>query len=227
MNIGVSDTGIKGLPEIISVFPLPGALVLPHGHLPLNIFEPRYLTLVDDTLGQGRILALMQPIEAEADPVDDRAELFPVGCAGRIVSFEETMDGRYMIALRGLCRFRVEGELPMVNGYRRMRADYSSFAADLGEDNSTIDSRDRLLAAVRRYFKMQQIEVDWEALKEAADEALVTSLAMICPFEPREQQALLESHNMHSRAELLTSLMEMALMGGESGSADLTGSTRH
>ncbi len=227
MSPGPGDSGIKGLPEIIPVFPLSGALLLPHGHLPLNIFEPRYLNMFDDALGQGRIIGLVQPAEPASDPIDETATLFPVGCAGRIVSFEETMDGRYMIALRGLARFAVGEELEIENGYRRTRADYSDFAADLAEDSSRIDDRGRLLVAVRRYLERAEIEVDWETLEETADEALVTSLAMICPFEPREQQALLESKDLHSRGKLLASLMEMSLMEGEAGSTEGSGTTRH
>jgi len=227
MNIGITDTGIKGLPAILPVFPLSGALLLPRGHLPLNIFEPRYLHMIDDALGLGRIFGMVQPAEPEGDPVNDHAALFPVGCAARIVSFEESTDGRYMIALRGLCRFRIGDEVPIENGYRRCHADYSAFGGDLAEDNSRIDDRGRLLIAVRRYLEMQSIEVDWGSLEDTADEALVTSLAMICPFEPREQQALLTSPDLQTRGKLLASLMEMALLEGDSGSGEGPGSTRH
>ena len=227
MSIGMSDTGIKGLPGIIPVFPLSGALLLPHGHLPLNIFEPRYLNMIDDALGQGRIFGMVQPTAPETDPVNDHAALFPVGCAARIVSFEESTDGRYEIALRGLCRFQVGDELAIENGYRRCRVDYSAFAGDLAEDVSRIDDRGRLLTAVRRYLELQGIEVEWDTLEDTADEALVTSLAMICPFEPREQQALLESPNLQARGKLLATLMEMALMEGDSGPGDGSGTTRH
>ena len=227
MTLGAGDTGIKGLPGIIPVFPLSGALLLPHGHLPLNIFEPRYLNMIDDSLGQGRIFGMVQPAMPAREPVDEHAALFPIGCAGRIVSFEEAVDGRYIIALRGLCRFRLQGEVTPENGYRRARVDYSEFASDLTEDNSEIDDRDRLLAAVRQYLERAEIEVDWETLEDTADEALVTSLAMICPFEPREQQALLESKDLHSRGKLLASLMEMSLLEGDGGPGDRPGRTRH
>jgi len=225
MTMGAGDTGIKGLPGIIPVFPLSGALLLPHGHLPLNIFEPRYLNMIDDSLGLGRIIGMVQPAEPAREPVDEHAALFPIGCAGRIVSFEEATDGRYIIALRGLCRFELQGEVTPQNGYRRARVDYSDFTNDLTEDNSEIEDRGRLLVAVRRYLERAEIEVDWETLEDTADEALVTSLAMICPFEPREQQALLESKDLHSRGKLLASLMEMSLMESDDGPGD--GSTRH
>jgi len=227
MTLGTGDAGIKGLPGIIPLFPLSGALLLPHGHLPLNIFEPRYLNMVDDSLGLGRIFGLVQPAEPAREPIDEKAALFPIGCAGRIVSFEEAVDGRYMIALRGLCRFRLSDELTPQNGYRRARVDYSDFASDLTEDDSEIEDRGRLLAAVRRYLERAEIEVDWETLEDTADEALVTSLAMICPFEPREQQALLESTDLHTRGKLLASLMEMSLMEEDGGPGDGPGSTRH
>ncbi len=227
MTGSIADTGVKGLPTVLPVFPLSGALLLPHGHMPLNIFEPRYLNMIDDALGQGRLIGMMQPVQSAKDPVDDQAAVYPVGCAGRIVSFEESMDGRYMIALRGLCRFRVRDELAIENGYRRYRVDYSEFAHDLAEDDSEIEDRGRLLAAVRHYLDMQQIDVDWETLEDTADEALVTSLAMICPFAPREQQALLESPDLHTRGELLASLMEMALMESDGGPGEWSGSTRH
>ncbi len=227
MTTGIGDTGIKGLPAILPVFPLTGALLLPHGHLPLNIFEPRYLNMIDNALGRGRVIGLIQPCEPAGDPIDAAAELFPIGCAGRIVSFEETMDGRYMIALRGLTRFVIGDERASENGYRRIAVDYSGFANDLAEDSSRIDDRGRLLVAVRRYLDRAEIEIDWDTLEDTADEALVTSLAMICPFEPREQQALLESPNLHSRGKLLASLMEMALMEGENGPGEGSGSTRH
>ncbi len=224
---GLTDTGIKGLPTILPVFPLSGALLLPHGHMPLNIFEPRYLNMIDDALGQGRLIGMMQPMQSTIDPIDDGAAVYPVGCAGRIVSFEESMDGRYMIALRGLCRFQVRDELAIENGYRRFAVDYSAYAEDLAEDNSEIEDRGRLLTAVRRYLDMQEIDVDWSTLEDTDDEALVTSLAMICPFEPREQQALLESPDLHTRGNLLASLMEMALMEGDDGTGEWPGSTRH
>ncbi len=209
------------LPDVLAVFPLPGALLLPRGRLPLNIFEPRYLNLVVDTLGTGRVFGMVQPRGTEVHPVPDDAQLYDTGCAGRISTFSETGDGRFFITLTGISRFRITGELDLdpARGYRRVAARYQAFATDLQEDPGTVADRDRLLAAVEIYFQLKGIEVDWSALKDADDEPLVTSLAMICPFEPREKQALLECDGVAARAVLLTTLMEMA---GHEGAADAT-----
>jgi len=206
------DIGVDALPESLPLFPLSGALLLPHGHLPLNIFEPRYLSMLDDALGKGRLVGMIQPKKPYADPVPDDAVLYPIGCCGRIVSFKETETGHLFIALRGLCRFNLDQELKIENGYRRSIVDYSPYGGDLREDPGQIDDRPRLISAVREFFKLKDIEVDWKAIEEAADETLITSLAMICPFEPREKQALLVAQGMTERSNLLTSLMEMTLL---------------
>jgi Lon protease-like protein len=211
MSAAVHSPGPDDLPETIPVFPLPGALLLPHGHLPLNIFEPRYLNLTADALGQGRMMGMVQPVHAEPDPVSDTAELYRTGCLGRITSFAETDDGRFLITLTGVSRFRIAGELESVRGYRRVSACYDAFAHDLQEDADATADRQRLLDAVRAYFQLQGIDTDWAAIKEAPDGALVTSLAMTCPFEPREKQALLECPGLIERGEFLTTLMEMAV----------------
>ncbi|MCZ6607861.1 MAG: LON peptidase substrate-binding domain-containing protein [Alphaproteobacteria bacterium] len=211
MSAAVHSPGPDDLPETIPVFPLPGALLLPHGHLPLNIFEPRYLNLTADALGQGRMMGMVQPVDAEPDPVSDTAELYRTGCLGRITSFAETDDGRFLITLTGVSRFRIAGELESVRGYRRVSARYDAFAHDLQEDADATADRQRLLDAVRAYFQLQGIDTDWAAIKEAPDGALVTSLAMTCPFEPREKQALLECPGLIERGEFLTTLMEMAV----------------
>ena len=211
MSAAVHSPGPDDLPETIPVFPLPGALLLPHGHLPLNIFEPRYLNLTADALGQGRMMGMVQPVHAEPDPVSDTAELYRTGCLGRITSFAETDDGRFLITLTGVSRFRIAGELESVRGYRRVSARYDAFAHDLQEDADATADRQRLLDAVRAYFQLQGIDTDWAGIKEAPDGALVTSLAMTCPFEPREKQALLECPGLIERGEFLTTLMEMAV----------------
>lgn len=215
MSAAVHSPGPDDLPETIPVFPLPGALLLPHGHLPLNIFEPRYLNLTADALGQGRMMGMVQPVHAEPDPVSDTAELYRTGCLGRITSFAETDDGRFLITLTGVSRFRIAGELESVRGYRRVAARYDAFAHDLQEDTGATADRQRLADAVRAYFRLQGIDTDWAAIKEAPDGALVTSLAMTCPFEPREKQALLECPGLIERGELLTTLMEMAVHGSK------------
>ncbi len=213
MTGAFGDIGVDALPEELPLFPLSGALLLPHGHLPLNIFEPRYLSMVEDALGIGRIIGMVQPRNPFGDPVPDDAVLYPVGCTGRIVSFEETETGHLFIALRGMCRFSITRELPLEKGYRRAQVDYQAFGGDIHDDEGQIVNRPRLIGAVRKFLELKDIEVDWQAIEEAADETLVTSLAMICPFEPREKQALLESPGVTERGDLLTSLMEMALLG--------------
>ena len=223
MSAAVHSPGPDDLPETIPVFPLPGALLLPHGSLPLNIFEPRYLNLAADALGQGRMMGMVQPVHAEPDPVSDTAELYRTGCLGRITSFAETDDGRFLITLTGVSRFRIVDELECVRGYRRVAARYDAFAHDLQDDTGATADRQRLLDAVRAYFHFQGIDTDWAAIKEAPDGALVTSLAMTCPFEPREKQALLECPGLIERGELLTTLMEMAVHG----STAVTGSAAH
>ena len=205
------DINANALPESLPLFPLSGALLLPHGHLPLNIFEPRYLSMTEDAFSSGRLIGMIQPEKSHTDPIPNKETLFPVGCCGKIVSFEETESGNLFIALRGLCRFRLNQELENEKGYRRSTVDYTPYVDDLREDTGKINDRPRLLNAVQQFFILKNIDVDWEAIKTAADETLVTSLAMICPFEAREKQALLEVKNMMERSNLLTSLVEMAL----------------
>ena len=203
---------VNALPESLPLFPLSGALLLPHGHLPLNIFEPRYLRMTEDALGSGRLIGMIQPEKTYSDPVPDDELLYQIGCCGKIVSFEETETGHLFIALRGLCRFRRGQELESGKGYRRSSVDYAPYVGDLLEDPGQLNDRPRLLSAVRQFFQLKNIDVDWKAIEEAADETLVTSLAMICPFEAREKQALLEVQGMTERSNLLTSLVEMALL---------------
>jgi Lon protease-like protein len=205
------DIKANALPKSLPLFPLSGALLLPHGHLPLNIFEPRYLSMTEDALSNGRLIGMIQPEKSYTEPIPDDELLFPVGCCGQIVSFEETEAGNLFIALRGLCRFRLDQELENKRGYRHSKVDFTPYVDDLREDTGQIEDRSRLLKAVQQYFKLNNIEVDWEAIKTAADETLVTSLSMICPFESREKQALLEVQDMSERSKLLTSLVEMAL----------------
>ena len=199
----------------LPIFPLSGALLLPRGQLPLNIFEPRYLNMVEDALAGERMIGMVQPVAAERDPVSETAELFGVGCVGRITSFSETGDGRNLITLSGAIRFRVAEELDGERGYRRVRAALDEFAGDLDDAGGSMADRGPLLDAVRAYFRLKGIEVEWSALTDTADDPLVTTLAMVCPFDPSEKQALLESPGLLERAELLTALMEMALRDAE------------
>lgn len=205
------------LPTEFAVFPLEGALLLPRGRLPLNIFEPRYLRMVDDALGSGRVIGMVQPDPVRAATPNGPA-LYRTGCLGRLSSFSETEDGRYLITLTGLSRFSIATELEMQRGYRRVRGDLVRFAPDTTVEDAegTID-RKRLLAALRGYFTAQGFDAKWDSINGMDDDALVTTLSMVCPFEPPEKQALLEAHSLGDRADALTALLEMGAHAGESG----------
>jgi len=208
MTGGYSAT--SDLPRGLPIFPLPGVLLLPRGRLPLNIFEKRYLAMFDDALGGERLIGMIQPSDARAN--DPSPALFSVGCAGRITSFSETGDGRYLVALDGIARFKIAEELPLHRGYRRVTPDWAPFGADLAEDNGAVD-RHRLIELLQAYFRQQSLSANWDAIGQAPDERLVTSLAMICPFEPPEKQALLEAGCLSDRARLMMSLLEIAIAG--------------
>jgi Lon protease-like protein len=203
------DPRFEALPASLPIFPLPGALLLPGGRLPLNIFEPRYLNMVRDAIAGPRLIGMIQPSTDSEDP--GSAETYKTGCAGRIVAFQETEDGRFLITLAGLIRFDVARELPLEEGYRRVEPEFDRFRDDLAEDTDEID-REGLLEALRGYFDVSGLDGDWAAVEKAADEALVTSLAMACPFDPPEKQALLEAMTLGERAETLITLLRMAVM---------------
>jgi Lon protease-like protein len=196
------------LPDIIPIFPLPGVLLLPRGRLPLNIFEPRYLAMTRDALAGERLIGMIQPL----DPVLREANppVYPIGCAGRITSFTETEDGRYLITLTGISRFRIRAELPLVEGYRRVVPEWGEFRHDLDSEAEENFDRDRLVKGLRAFFHKHKITADWEAITKTPGERLVTSIAMICPFEPSEKQALLEAPRFAERARLLCAVVEMA-----------------
>ena len=200
------------LPQVIPVFPLDGALLLPRGTLPLNIFEPRYLNMVDDAMAGERMIGMIQTRGGDRQ----RPRLQRVGCAGRITSFAETSDGRYLITLTGVARFALGEELPTPAPYRQVKAGFAGFEDDLkpGPDNWDFD-RDRLLGALRVYLNQRSMDVDWSTAKDAPGEALVNSLAMALPFDPQEKQALLEAEALEDRARALTALLEIdAAEGG-------------
>ena len=198
------------LPDTFAVFPLSGALLLPKGKLPLNIFEPRYLAMTEDALAAGRLFGMIQP-----DPAAPRHTHGPglhrVGCLGRISSFSETDDGRYLITLSGVSRFRIVEELEMRRGYRRVRAELAPYAADLetAEPSPTPLPRAPLLRALRNYFRTRGYSANWDAIERMADAALVATLAMACPFTPTEKQALLEAPTETERATALLALLEI------------------
>lgn len=211
------------LPGAIPIFPLTGALLLPGTRLPLNIFEQRYLNMTRDALAGDRIIGMIQPQQRERIAPEDRPELYDTGCAGRITIFEETEDGRYLITLSGFCRFEVEEELPLRNGYRRVSARYERYRHDLeldetAEEDVLID-RDRLLSVVSRYFKARGIAADWASINDTGSARLVDALAMVCPFHASEKQALLEARGRAERARILVALMEMTATGDEDGGA--------
>ena len=205
---------LRDLPAEIGIFPLPGALLLPQGRLPLNIFERRYLNLVEDALGQGRMFGMIQPDPGQPAGANGPA-LFKAGCLGRLSSFSETEDGRFLITLTGVIRFRVAAELPLARLHRVVRPDYTGFDADLDlAARPQLADRAGLLAALRGLFRARGIEANWSGIEQTPDDALLTSLCMVCPFEPREKQALLEVHGPDERARLLLALL---LMGGQPG----------
>jgi Lon protease-like protein len=185
-------------------------LLLPRGRLPLNIFEPRYLAMFDDALAGERMIGMIQP-DRQAT-ASQSPPLYSVGCAGRITSFSESGDGRYLVALDGVSRFRIAEELPLHRGYRRVMPDWKPFAADLSEETLSID-RSRLIELLQTYFRQKQLSANWEAIGKAPDEQLLISLAMICPFAAPEKQALLEAGCLSDRARLMMSLLEIAIAG--------------
>ncbi|MDE2581340.1 MAG: LON peptidase substrate-binding domain-containing protein [Rhodospirillales bacterium] len=199
------------LPREIPVFPLAGALLLPGGKLPLNIFEPRYLAMVEDALGAGRVFGMVQPdAAAPPDPATGEPRLYRIGCLGRINSFSETDDGRYLITLTGLLRYRIEAELAPRRGYRRMRVEYGPFLAELDPTPQPLDvARETLLAALRGYFTRRGFDANWDTIRNMADPVLISTLCMVCPFEPAEKQALLEAPDQTARAGALLALLQM------------------
>lgn len=201
------DPQFRDLPTVIPVFPLPEVLLLPGGMLPLNIFEPRYLAMVQAALAADRMIGMIQPLAAGGRAGDP--PLYGTGCAGRISRFEETPDGRFLISLKGICRFDIAEELAPQDGYRRVEADWSHYEGDQKQEHQSCLDRGRLFPALRGYFKLHGIEADWEMLGEAPDKRLVTCLSMICPFDAPEKQALLEAPDLDARAEILTTLIEM------------------
>jgi Lon protease-like protein len=216
------DPPFEQLPEALPIFPLSGVLLLPGGRLPLNIFEPRYLAMFFDALGGHRMIGMLQPTMPggfAGDGLPDDSGPPPVegmGCAGRIVAFSETDDGRLLITLAGLIRFETGKELPLhAHGYRRVIPNYERFRSDLDGDDMAIElDRARLMTALEGFFRARKLQGDWSGLKRASDDNLVTSLAMVCPFAPSEKQALLEAPDGSARARLLIALLEMAAMGG-------------
>ncbi len=211
----------EDLPPVVPVFPLSAALLLPCADLPLNIFEPRYIAMVDAALCGDRVIGMVQP-DDHAPPLKSGPALLGVGCAGRITSFAETGDGRYMITLSGIARFRIVEELAATTPFRQCRITAEPFAVDFAPcpANDTVD-RDMVLKTFCAYLKVHELEADWESVGRASNETLVNTLAMIAPFGPAEKQALLEAPDLRARAETLIAITEMAL-AGQTGARDHT-----
>jgi Lon protease-like protein len=206
---------LQDLPSEFAVFPLTGALLLPGGKLPLNIFEPRYLALTQDSLSSGRMFGMIQP-DPHAPETASGPGLYRVGCLGRVSSFSETDDGRLLITLSGLIRFTVDSELDMRHGYRRVRGDFSRYRSDLDEATEPAAmEREKLIEALRGYFVWRKVDANWEAIRRMPDEVLVVTLAMACPFEPVEKQALLEAPTEAERAATLLALLQMGAAGAQ------------
>jgi len=220
MPMNVVYRGSADLPEVIPVFPLPGALLLPRGQMPLNIFEPRYLAMVDDSLRDGhRLIGMIQPDPTHPGP-EDKPTLFKVGCVGRITQIAETGDGRYLLQLTGVARFRVEEELKVATAYRQCRVGYASFADDfVARKGEEAVDRKALLEALSAFLKANNLKTDWDGIESAPNEALVNALAMMSPYGSAEKQALLEAPNLKARAEMLVAVTEIELAkkatGGE------------
>ncbi|MGP9814149.1 LON peptidase substrate-binding domain-containing protein [Rhodopseudomonas sp. NSM] len=212
MPINADYRGPADLPEVIPVFPLPGALLLPRGQMPLNIFEPRYLAMVDDSLRDGhRVIGMIQP-DATHSEDGETPKLFQVGCVGRITQLAESGDGRYILELTGVSRFKVVEELQVKTPYRQCKVDYfpyvDDFTARKGEDE--VD-RESLLTVLTAFLKANNLKVDWDGVESAPNEALVNALAMMSPYGAPEKQAMLEAPDLKTRAEILIAVTEMDL----------------
>ena len=213
MPMNVTYEGPSALPHVIPVFPLPGALLLPRGQMPLNIFEPRYLAMTDDAMrSEHRLIGMIQPDPTHPGPDQNKPHLFQVGCVGRITQLAESGDGRYLMQLTGIARFRVEEELAVTTLYRQCRVTFEPFAADFiarkGEDE--VD-RKALLRALTSFLKANNLKADWEGIENAPNEALVNALAMMSPYDTAEKQAMLEAPDLKTRAEILVAVTEIEL----------------
>lgn len=212
MSLGIMISQ-KDLPETIPVFPLPGALMLPRARLPLHIFEPRYLAMIEDCMKtKTRLIGMVQPRETPGG----EKRLHSIGCAGRLTGFSETEDGRYMITLTGTSRFRIREEVQGFSPYRRCTVDWAGFGRDLSttEETDAGFDRDAFLGLLGRYLAAMKLSTDWGNLREADTELLINSLSMLCPFTPEDKQALLEAPSLSTRRETLVTLIEFALRGG-------------
>ncbi|MFS8035852.1 LON peptidase substrate-binding domain-containing protein [Xanthobacter sp. AM11] len=199
------------IPPVIPVFPLSGALLLPRAELPLNIFEPRYLAMVDDAIGGGRLIGMVQPDEGKPETARGPA-VYQVGCLGRLTQFSETGDGRYLITLSGICRFRIVEEMAATTPYRQFRVDASAFTGDFEASAGEAEvDREAVLAALAAFLDANKLEADWEGIRQAGTETLVNALSVMSPYGALEKQALLEAQNLKARADMLVAITQMML----------------
>lgn len=192
------------LPDTLPVFPLAGVLLLPTGNLPLNIFEKRYLKMIDDAMAGNRLIGMVQ-LKGEDFSIYD------VGCVGKITEFKETDDGRYVITLTGICRFKIDQELDATTPYRQVKANWAGYKDDLTPSTCLGLNREKLNNLLQAYFSSQEMNCDWGAVEKAPDGRLITCLSMVCPFDSKEKQALLEAPNCKARAETFMTMLEMAV----------------
>lgn len=212
MTINTIYRGPDDLAKIIPVFPLPGALLLPRGQMPLNIFEPRYIVMIDDALASGRrLVGMIQPDVSHSGPPEN-PNLYKVGCVGRLTQFAESGDGRYLIQLTGISRFRVEEEIASTTPYRQCRVTYAPFVDDFIARKGEVDvDRKSVLQALSDFLKANNLKADWEGIENAPNEALVNALAMMSPYGSAEKQAMLEAPDLKTRAEILVAVTEIEL----------------
>jgi len=216
--VNIMYSGPSDLPDIIPIFPLPGALLLPRGQMPLNIFEPRYLAMIDDALKTSRLIGMVQP-EVEQSPRVRPGGLFKVGCVGRITQFAETGDNRYVVSLTGVARFKVKEELSVVTPYRQCFVTFDPFISDfIARSGEEEVDRPAVLSSLKNFVEANQLQIDWKGISAASNEALVNALCMMAPFGPREKQALLEASDLKKRAELLVAITEIELARRDDGS---------
>ncbi len=217
--MNTSYDSIDGLPRSIPVFPLPGALLLPRGQMPLNIFEPRYIAMIDDAMRAHRIIGMVQPNEESGA---GKPSLYTLGCAGRITSLSETGDGRYHVTLTGIARYDIEQELTVMTAYRQCRVDFSAYSNDLSPAAGEAEvDREGLLRTLRNFAEAHSFTVDWDGVNEASNDTLVNALSMMSPFGPREKQALLEAADLKMRADVLIAMAEFELARGSGNTSSL------
>ena len=206
---GIFDPEVDQLPARIPIFPLPSALLLPGGQLPLNIFEPRYIQMVKDTLATNhRLIVMTLPLPEKSNG----SEIYKLACAGKLISFEETLDGRFLISLSGIMRCRLLDTLEEKGGYRRMKVDFTDYLDDMRPNDIKIE-RNGFFKTLRSYFDMKGLSADWKAIEKCEDEKLITTLAMLCPFSDAEKQTLMEANSLNERAKLMKVILEMSIFG--------------